>query len=368
MKHVLFSRRRFLVGVVSLPFGLHAGPGLGGAIAYPQVRPGVPLVFPRDHGAHPTFRTEWWYVTGSLRLPGGEEVGFQVTFFRNRPPGAASDNPSRFAPDQILFAHAGVSDPKAGRIETAERAARDGFGLARAEEGDADVAIDDWFFRRRSDGRFETRVGDNAFEVELLLEPTTPPLLQGENGYSRKGPAPENASYYYSLPQLRVSGTLRTQECGDEALPVTGLAWLDREWSSDLLASGIVGWDWTGLNFADGSALTAFRLRDAAGASAYAGGSWRGADGSVETLPPDAVAFHPRQMWRSERSGGTYPVDPVVEVRLGSGALTLPLTAAMVDQEVGSALGLPVYWEGLVRGPDCVGYLELVGYGSAVRF
>lgn len=367
MTDTFLTRRRFLGGAVAaLP--LLAGPRTARATDYPAVRPGVPLVFPRDHGAHPRFRTEWWYVTGSLRLPDGDELGFQVTFFRNRPPGTAADNPSLFAPRQILFAHAGLSDPKVGRIQTAERAAREGFGLAGAAVGEADVAIDDWYFRRDGEGRFETRVGDEAFTVELRFEPTTPPLLQGENGYSRKGPAPENASYYYSLPQLRVSGTLRARERGDTPIAVTGLAWLDREWSSDLLATGIVGWDWTGLNFGDGSALTAFRLRDPAGGAAYAGGSWRAADGRVEILAPDAVRFTPRERWHSERTGADYPVNPVVEVRLRDGTLELPLDPLMQDQEVGSTLGLPVYWEGLVHGPGCSGYLELVGYGSAVRF
>lgn len=338
------------------------------ATPYPVVRPGVPLVFPEDHGAHPAFRTEWWYVTGSLTLPDGDEVGFQVTFFRTRPPGGEGDNPSRFAPDQILFAHAGLSDPKVGRIQTTERAGREGFGLAFAATGDANVAISDWFFRRTAEGRFETRVGDEAFEFELLLEPTTPPLLQGENGYSRKGPASENASYYYSLPQLRVSGRVRERARGDVAVTVTGRAWLDREWSSDYIAGGAVGWDWTGLNFDDGSALTAFRLRAADGGTSYAGGSFRDPSGAVEILAPAAVSFTTRSTWRSPRSGGVYPIDPIVEIQLRERRLRLELVPVMADQEVDSTLGLPIYWEGLVRASGCAGYLELVGYGSQARF
>lgn len=371
-----FMHRRRFLGLLAAGSALPAlpvqalaeMPGAPGGTSYPEVVPGRPFAFPLDHGAHPDFRTEWWYVTGRLDVPGGETLGFQVTFFRNRPPPGADTSGSGFSPDQILFAHAGLSDSRVGAIRTAERGARAGFGLAEARVGDADVVIDDWFFRRRPDGRFETRVSGSDFTLTLELEPTTPPLLQGDGGYSRKGPRPENASYYYSLPQLRVAGRVTSAARGTAPVEVTGVAWLDREWSSDLLGSGIVGWDWTGLNFEDGGALTAFRLRDSSGGSVWAGGSYRWPDGRVQVLTPDSVAITPRRIWRSPRSGSPYPIDPSITVRLATGPLELPLTPLLDDQEIASGIGLPTYWEGLVSGPGCVGYLELVGYGTAAEF
>ena len=156
-------------------------------VAYPVVRPGIVLAFPTDHGAHPAFRTEWWYVTGWLRTAAGEDIGFQVTFFRTRPP-VDQANPSRFAARQVLFAHAALSDPETGRLLHGERAAREGFGLAAARTGDADIGIRDWHLRRVGDGRWATRVIAKGFALALDFRPTQPPLPQGAGGYSRKGP------------------------------------------------------------------------------------------------------------------------------------------------------------------------------------
>ena len=168
---------------------------------FPAVEPGAPLRFPADHGAHPDFRTEWWYVTGWLDAGDGQQIGFQVTFFRSRP-SIDQRNPSAFAPKQILFAHAALSDPKLGKLLHDQRAARAGFGLAEAATGDADIVIDDWRFHRTADGRFKAKAGGKAFMLDLNFAPTQPILLQGEGGYSRKGPRPSQASHYYSIPQL----------------------------------------------------------------------------------------------------------------------------------------------------------------------
>ncbi|RZL51614.1 MAG: carotenoid 1,2-hydratase, partial [Sphingomonas sp.] len=234
-----------------------AAPAATPPAPYPVVRPGISLRFPADHGAHPAFRTEWWYVTGWLRTEDGKDLGFQVTFFRTRPP-VDPRNPSRFAARQVLFAHAALSDPTTGKLLHGEQAARQGFGLAQARTGDADVAIRDWRLRRAGNGRWTTRVNADGFGLALDFQPTQPPLPQGIGGYSRKGPRPEEASYYYSVPHLRVTGRVRK---GGGTVAVTGEAWLDREWSSNYLAPAAQGWDWTGLNFDDGSALMAFRIR-----------------------------------------------------------------------------------------------------------
>ncbi len=334
------------------------------AVPFPVVRPGIALRFPLDHGAHPTFRTEWWYVTGWLRTDAGEELGFQVTFFRTRPP-VNEANPSRFAARQVLFAHAALSDPATGRLVHGERAARQGFGLASARTGDADIAISDWRLRRTPDGRWATRVEAQDFALALDFRPTQPPLAQGLGGYSRKGPRPEQASYYYSVPHLRVSGRVRR---GDRIVAVTGEAWLDREWSSDYLAPEAQGWDWTGLNFDDGSALMAFRIRRKGGGTLWAGGALRRPNGTTTALGPRDVAFQPLATWRSSATGAVYPVSQEVSLRLNGRIARFRLTPMFAAQELDARRGgLPVYWEGAVRTRDGRGYLELTGYDRALR-
>ena len=334
------------------------------AVPFPTVRPGIVLRFPADHGAHPAFRTEWWYVTGWLRTATGEDLGFQVTFFRTRPPVDAA-NPSRFAARQVLFAHAALSDPKTGRLLHGERAARQGFGLASARTGDADVLIRDWRLRRAPNGRWATRVAANDFALALDFRPTQPPLPQGLGGYSRKGPRPEQASYYYSVPHLRVAGRVRR---GGSVVAVTGEAWLDREWSSDYLAPQAQGWDWTGLNFDDGSALMAFRIRRKGGGTLWAGGALRRPDGATTALGPRDVAFRPLATWRSRATGAVYPVSQEVSIRVDDRVARFRLTPMFAAQELDARRGgLPVYWEGAVRTRGGRGYLELTGYDRALR-
>ena len=328
------------------------------------VRPGMRFAFPREHGAHPEFRTEWWYVTGRLATPDKRDLGFQITFFRTTP---ATDpaNPSAFAPKQILFAHAALSDPRVGHLLHGERAARAGFGLAQARIGDTDVSLRDWRIRRLPDGRFVTRVTTADFALSLTLTPRQPPLLEGEDGYSRKGPRPEQASYYYSVPHLSVSGRLARN---GQVQPVTGQAWLDREWSSDYLGGGAVGWDWTGLNLDDGGALMAFRIRGAGGRQIWAGGSLRRRDGRVVRFTPADVRFDPIRQWRSPRTGALYPVAQRLSVRLPEGVRRLDLMPLFADQELDARRsGMPVYWEGAVRTRGGSGYLELTGYAAPLK-
>ena len=243
-------------------------------VRYPAVERGTALAFPRDHGSHPTFRTEWWYVTGWLSDARGRDFGVQITFFRTRP-GVAEESASRFAPTELLFAHAAIADPSLGHLRRDERAARAGFGLAQASRDTTDVAIGDWSLRLVDD-RYVARIAAREFALDLTFEPRAPVLLQGEAGVSRKGPREAQASYYYSRPQLAAAGTLTI---GSEALAVRGTAWLDHEWSSEYLASEARGWDWTGINFDDGSALMAFVIR-ADGSAYWAGGAGRDAAGT----------------------------------------------------------------------------------------
>ncbi|TVV70726.1 lipocalin-like domain-containing protein [Sphingomonas solaris] len=327
---------------------------------YPVVRPGIAFRFPADHGAHPAYRTEWWYATGWLRTADGHDLGFQITFFRVRPKAGATPARSRFAPTQLMFAHAALSDPATGRLLHGERAARAGFGLAGARIGDADVTIRDWRLRRLPDGRFVVRAAAPGFTLDLTLRPTQPPLAQGLNGYSRKGARPAEASYYYSLPHLAVTGAVTRQ--GRRA-PVTGQAWLDREWSSDYLAPGAAGWDWTGLNLDDGGALMAFRIRGKDGRTMWAGGSLRHPDGTIERFTPADVHFRPLGWWTSRATGARYPVAQELSVRLRAGIRRFRLTPLFAAQELDArGSGLPVYWEGAVRTQGGRGYLELTGY------
>ncbi|HEY3553864.1 MAG TPA: carotenoid 1,2-hydratase, partial [Casimicrobiaceae bacterium] len=211
------KRRQFIALGAAL-----ALPDARADVAYPDVVAGVALAFPRDDGAHPTFRNEWWYVTGWLRDAQDRDVGFQVTFFRNRP-GVAEASTSAFAPRQLLFAHAAIADPAVGHLIVDELAAREGLGLAYADIGHANVWIGRWSFAQRDD-TFTTRVQARDFALALTLVGTQPPLLQGDRGVSRKGPEVTDASYYYSRPQLRVRGSLAH---GGDMRDVTGVAWFD---------------------------------------------------------------------------------------------------------------------------------------------
>jgi predicted secreted hydrolase len=331
-------RRAFLVALLAAPLARAA------AVDYPAVTRGRRLRFPRDHGAHPEYRTEWWYATGWLERAGAP-LGFQVTFFRARPQWA-SDNPSRFAPRQLLLAHAAIADPRLGRLRHDQRASRDAFQLAGAATGTTDAWIDDW--RLRLEGvAYRTRIPAREFTLELSLAAPGAPVLQGDQGYSRKGPRPAQASYYYSRPHLGVQGTL-------DGADVRGTAWLDHEWSSEYLAPQAAGWDWCGLNLEQGRSLMAFRIRDRKGGAFYA---------------PPGVAFTPLRTWRSPRTSIEYPV----AMRVTANGATYELEPLMDDQELDARASTgTIYWEGAVRakrdGREAGrGYLELTGYGEPLR-
>ena len=331
---------------------------------YAQVKPGHELEFPRDHGSHPQFRTEWWYLTGWVKDARGGDLGIQITFFRNRPR-VAENNPSRFAPRQLLFAHAALADAKTGKLLHDQRAARAGFGLAEVQENRTDVRIDDWSLKQSASG-YSARLAASEFEFALEFKVTQPVLLQGERGLSRKGPLPAQASYYYSQPQLAVSGSITVR---GEKREVSGTAWLDHEWSSEYLAPQARGWDWVGLNLTDGGALMAFRIRDGSGGTLWAGGAHRAADGPVRVLAPGEVRFEPLRRWRSPRTQTEYPV----ALRVQAGNIEFEIEPMMDDQELDSRASTgTIYWEGAVSAksggkPLGSGYLELTGYWRPLR-
>ena len=351
------GRRRMLLALPALAFAHRA------RADYPPVVRGRALLFPRDHGAHPQYRTEWWYITGWLRSR-GRDLGIQLTFFRYRPL-LQEDNPSTFAPAQLLFAHGAVADPAHGRLRHDQRAARAGFGLALAREGDTDVHIDDWRLRREGE-RYRAHIASRDFEFALTFSPAKSVLLQGEDGFSRKGPRREEASYYYSRPHLGIEGRLRLDQTESQ---VQGRAWLDHEWASQYLAPEAVGWDWTGVNLDDGAALMAFRMRTRDGGVRWAAATLRDAHGRVHVFATHEVELRPLRTWRSPRTDVAYPV--AMQVRAGD--LALDLEPLMDDQELDARVSTgTIYWEGAVRASRAGrevgrGYLELTGYWNALR-
>ena len=379
------------------------------AVTFAPVIPGKVPTFPEDTGAHPGFRTEWWYATGWLDDPDGKPLGFQITFFRSAT-GHDPADPSAFAPTQLIIAHAALSDPGPdGRYVHDQKIARQGFGLAFAKTGNTDVKVDAWQLTRAADGHYDVTIDATGFALQLRLTPTQPPLLQGDNGYSRKGPLAEQASYYYSEPQLRVSGSVtraplpnqgsdrdgqaearatnadadtnantgavtgRHAGRGVGSVAVTGSAWLDHEWSTTVLSADAVGWDWLGANLRDGTALMAFRVRGAQGGPRgqriWAHAVLRDAAGRVTNFTRDDVDFIPRRTWRSPSTNVDYPVAMTVK----TGDLTWQLDPLMDDQELDSrASSGTMYWEGATTvssngKPVGHGYLELTGYAQALK-
>lgn len=344
------------------------------------------LAFPRDHGSHPDLRTEWWYITGHAQAD--ERLwGFQITFFRTRVE-ATQGMQSAFAARQLVFAHAALTDVQGRRQLHDQRIARAGFGIAEALEGDTQVRLRDWSLTRHASSapggsRYEVRAQAEGFALELDCASTQPVLLQGQAGLSRKGPDAAQASYYYSQPQLAVTGAITL---AGRRMPVQPLAapanraWMDHEWSEALMHPEAVGWDWIGMNLHDGAALTAFRLRRADGSTLWAGGSWRpaGAD-TAQVFASEAVVFSPLRHWHSPASGARYPVQWRVDTPAGGFIVRALLDAQELDSR--SSTGA-IYWEGLCTlhaarargdagepaGPEVGrGYLEMTGYAQRLR-
>jgi predicted secreted hydrolase len=331
---------------------------------YAPVMPGHPLRFPEDLGSHPQFRTEWWYVTGWLLTERGESLGFQITFFRTKP-NIDANNPSGFAPRQIMVAHCALSDPQRGTLWQDQKIRRAALGLAGAAEGSTHVWIDRWSLEREAQ-TYLAKVAAEDFSFDLALTETQPALINGEDGVSRKGPQPQAASYYYSLPHMQVAGTVSRK---GSATQVTGEAWFDHEWSSEYLDTEAAGWDWIGINLQDGGALMAFQIRGLDGKAHWAGGTIRTGAGLPQILNPEEVEFRAGRRWTSPRTGIAYPVEWTVR----AGGHEITLKALLDDQENDTRLSTgAIYWEGAVRAFDTKGqvgrgYLELTGYGERLR-
>ncbi|MDH1474209.1 carotenoid 1,2-hydratase [Comamonas thiooxydans] len=343
--------------------------------------PSRTLQFPRDFGSHPDLQTEWWYITGQLQA-GGKPWGFQLTFFRSRIE-AAQSLQSALAAKQLIFAHAALCDVEGQKLRHDQRMARAGLGLAGASENDTDVHINDWYLQRRpvpgrsasEASRYRALLSSQDFILDLEFDSTQPLLLQGLNGLSRKGPREEQASYYYSQPQLKVGGSITV---GGQQLPVQASAhsraWLDHECSAAIMDPEAQGWDWIGMNLDDGSALTAFHLRRRNGSALWAGGSFRAPNQSAHIFAADQVRFKPLRHWSSPHSKASYPVAWSVQTPAGR----FEVHALVDDQELDSRASTgAIYWEGLCElrsiGADGKsvrvgsGYLEMTGYANALR-
>ena len=326
--------------------------------------PAKALTFPRDYGSHPDFRTEWWYVTGHARSA-QREFGFQVTFFRSKVDGTQGMT-SKFAAKQLIFAHAAVTDVQGKKLLHDQRIAREGFEVATADAADTNVRLGEWSLKREAPGYGALLAGPD-FKLALALTPTQPVLLQGDKGLSRKGPEEKQASYYYSEPHLTTEGIITLN--GTE-MAVRGTAWLDHEWSQELLHPLAVGWDWIGMNLFDGSALTAFQLRDKAGKALWDGGSFRAKGGSVHRFSIGEVIFSRQRSWKSVASQATYPVEWIV--RTPADFYTVKAVIDHLELDSRASTGA-MYWEGLSDLFDSNGkhvgrgYLEMTGYASRLR-
>ncbi|MEO6624707.1 MAG: carotenoid 1,2-hydratase [Burkholderiaceae bacterium] len=371
------ARRAMLALITSPVFASFAAaqPGQGAAPA---------LVFPHDLGSHPESRIEWWYITGhasSGTHDATRSYGFQLTFFRSRVAQTQAME-SRFAARNLLFAHAAITDVSGKRFWHDQRITREGFGVATASQDDTAVRLRDWSLLRRN-GRYEARIQATDFSIDLSFSETQGLLLQGNQGLSRKGPDPRQFSHYYSKPQLAFDGELRIQgkpvklsgdgsrSANSEFKPGTGAAWLDHEWSDSFLHPQAVGWDWIGINLFDGSALTAFRLRDKSGNTLWDGGSFRhpkvGYGKKSYVFSRGETAFQPVRGWKSALTQATYPV----EWLLRTPSDNYLLQALLDNQELDSRNSTgAVYWEGLCDLFDSNrrhvgrGYLEMTGYAK----
>ncbi|HSO21367.1 MAG TPA: lipocalin-like domain-containing protein [Chondromyces sp.] len=328
------------------------------------------LELPRDHGAHPGHRTEWWYLTGLVESETGERFGFQLTFFRQGlAPGPGRPGDSALRARQVLAAHLAVADIGRQRFLHAERLRRADGGLAGFATDDLELWLDDWRLERRADGALVARARDAERELglELELRLTRELVRHGDLGYSQKGPEPGNASAYLSWTRLLVAGQL---EVGGKTSRVRGTAWFDHEWGTSQLGDGVVGWDWFSLRLDDGRDLMVYRLRRADGsADPFSSGTLVDADGEVVRLGRDDVAIVPRAWWTSPATGARYPVRwrlevPSADIELDVRSL---LEAAELD---GTATTGVVYWEGPVAATGSAageGYAELTGYAGSLE-
>jgi predicted secreted hydrolase len=329
-----------------------------------------PLQFPADHGPHPDYQTEWWYYTGNLETSDGRHFGYQLTFFRRAlvPPVQRQDRSSNWATDQVYMAHFALTDVAGRRHQAFERFARGAAGLASAQAAPYRVWLEDWSVEEVEPNVAHLRAAQEELALDLLLMDGKGLVLQGDGGYSQKGPEPGNASYYYSQTRLETWGTVQVE---DTLYQVDGLSWMDHEFSTSALGPDQVGWDWFALQLDDGSELIVFQIRKVDGSvDPFSSGTLVAPDGSTRHLSHKDFEIGVGATWRSPRSGATYPARWTVEVPAAD--LTLEIEPYLADQELNVSY---TYWEGAVRlrgehtGTPVSGngYVEMTGYADSMQ-
>jgi len=342
----------FLLMLAPLPAAAQGFAGLGSdGNTYAPVRPGTPITFPQDHGAHPVHRIEWWYVTANLTDETGTPLGVQWTLFRQA--SAPDDSATGWESRQYWMGHTALTT--ADTHHHAERLSRGGIGQAGVRAAPFTAWIDEWSFDSLGAEFAPLRLsaGGEDFAYALTLSTDAPMVLQGEGGYSRKSDRGQ-ASYYVSQPFFTVTGTVTLD---GTPRPVTGQAWMDREWSSQPLAPDQNGWDWFSLHLDSGAKLMLFRLRSDTRAPYFAG-NWIDPDGTSTPLTPDAITMEP--LATAPVAGRTVPVT----WRLAVADRALDVTVGALNPDAWNATSFP-YWEGPITVSGShggTGYLEMTGY------
>ena len=342
---------------------------VGGVGEWERVLPDRVLTYPADHGAHPSYQTEWWSLIGNASDARGRRFGFQLTVFRRGlDPRSSAPGSSALRARHVFAGHLALTDVEEGRTRFAERLRRGGTPLASASTTDLDLVLEDWSLRRTPDNRLLARAADRAsgIELELELTPDKPLVLHGAGGYSPKGTAPGSASAYASWTRLTAKGRLVS---GSVEAEVEGAAWLDHEHGSNVLEDTVVGWDWFGLQLDDGRDLMVFLLRGADGSlSPLSAGTLIERDGSTRALGAGDFVLEPQESWTSPRTGAVYPTRWSLSVP--SAELRLEIVPLVRDAELQATRSTGVvYWEGPVSlsgSQGGRGYGELTGYAGSM--
>ncbi|NUM47479.1 MAG: hypothetical protein HUU38_22485 [Anaerolineales bacterium] len=328
----------------------------------------VPLSFPADQGPHPDYLTEWWYYTGNLDTPDGDHFGFQLTFFRRAlvPPAArATERESDWAADQVYLAHFALTDVAGGEFRSFERYSRGAADLAGAQAVPYHVWLENWAVEEIAPDTFHLFAQQDTLTLDLTLTNVKGNILQGDQGYSQKGPEPGNASYYISQPRLAATGQVTTAQ---GTFPVTGQAWMDHEYSTSALSEGQIGWDWFSVQLSNDTELMFFQLRrDDGTVDPFSSGTVIYPGGTTRPLTRQDFTITVLDTWRSPHSDAEYPARWQVEIP--SEKLTITLEPWLADQELQTSV---VYWEGAVQltgtanGQSVTGngYVEMTGYAE----
>lgn len=337
--------------------------------------PGYPYFFPRDHGSHEQFQTEWWYFTGHLFTTDGRRFGYELTFFRRGIDSSdVRNNPSAWAMRYLYFAHFALTDEADDQFQFAEKLSRAGINKAGSQAGRLDVWIDRWSVKAVAPDhrQFQLQAQTEGFAIDLTVESRKPPVIHGMNGVSRKGQHPDHTSHYYSLTRLLTSGFVVVDGI---RMAVTGMSWMDHEFGSADLAEGLVGWDWFSLQLENDHEIMAYGLRRADGTfDPSSSGTLVRPNGSTTTLSFEEIRVRALRQWTSTVSGGRYPNQ--WSFSIPSEEIELKISPRMTHQELVTRRSTNVtYWEGSVgvtglwKGREIhgQGYVELTGYAEPYR-